>query len=424
MSRGATARLRVPARRLRGPARRVGAILGPDAPAARQALVSLGLNSSTSFIAGSVLGAITGTFERYPGLLVLVPAAIGLRGNVFTAVGTRLSTAIHTGTFRFSTRRDTALGQNVAAAVALTLGLSLILAFVVKGIAVALGIQDSMGLGDLAVVSVAGGLIASAPVLGATLAMAAGAVRFGWDLDNVSAPIVSTLGDVLTLPALWLATGLIGFHLFTPSLAVVLTIGAAGALVLGLRSSLDDLRRICRESLPVLAVAGAVSAMAGITVEKQFGSFSRYPALLVLLPAFLSSSGALGGILSSRLASKLHLGLVPPAGLPSREARRDIALVAVLAVPVFLFNAVGAHLVARLINEASPGLGAMVAVTAAGGALALLFVLVVAYYGTVAAFRLGVDPDTYGIPLVTSSVDFAGAFALVLAIVALGVGAR
>jgi mgtE-like transporter len=54
--------------------------------------------------------------------------------------------------------------------------------------------------------------------------------------------------------------------------------------------------------------------------------------------------------------------------------------------------------------------------------VAVAFVLAVAYYGTVAAFRLGVDPDTYGIPVVTSSVDFAGAFALVLAIVALGVG--
>jgi mgtE-like transporter len=66
----------------------------------------------------------------------------------------------------------------------------------------------------------------------------------------------------------------------------------------------------------------------------------------------------------------------------------------------------------------------MVEVTALGGVFALAFVLVVAYYGTVAAFRLGVDPDTYGIPLVTSSVDFAGAFALVIAIVSLGVGPR
>lgn len=406
------------------PLGRLGAILGPDASAARQALVSLVLNSSTSFVAGTVLGAITGTFERMPGLLVLVPAAIGLRGNIFSSVGTRLSTAIHTGTFRFSGRRDTVLGQNVAAAVSLTLGLSLVLAFLAKGIAVALGIEHSVPLTDLAVVSVAGGLIASAPVLGATLGMAGGAVRFGWDLDNVSAPIVSTLGDVITLPALWLATGLVGLHLVTPGLAVVLGAVALVALVFSLRSELDELRRISRESLPVLAIACAVSAMAGITVEKRFASFSRYPALLVLLPAFLSSAGALGGILSSRLGSKLHLGLVPPGAVPSREARRDIALVGALGVPVFLFNAVGAHWVAVLFHQASPGLGRMVEVTALGGVFALAFVLLVAYYGTVAAFRLGVDPDTYGIPLVTSSVDFAGAFALVIAIVSLGVGPR
>jgi mgtE-like transporter len=141
----------------------------------------------------------------------------------------------------------------------------------------------------------------------------------------------------------------------------------------------------------------------------------------VLLPAFLSSAGALGGILSSRLASKLHLGLVAPESFPSREARRDIRVVALLAVPVFIFNGVGAHYVGLLLGQESPGLGRMLLVTAVGGVVAVAFVLVVAYYGTVASFRLGVDPDTYGIPVVTSS-DFAGAFALVLAIVALGVG--
>ena len=43
----------------------------------------------------------------------------------------------------------------------------------------------------------------------ATIALAAGSVRYGWDLDNVTAPIVSTLGDVLTLPALWVASLLV-----------------------------------------------------------------------------------------------------------------------------------------------------------------------------------------------------------------------
>lgn len=397
-------------------------LFGGDLHGARQSLVALFLNSSTSFVAGAVLGAITGTLEKYPGLLVLVPAAIGLRGNIFTALATRLSTAIHTGTFRFSSRRDTVLGQNVQAAVVLTLSLSAVLAVLAKLIAVALGIEGTIPVGDLAVISVLGGMLASVAVLGATVGMAGGATRYGWDLDNVSAPIVSTLGDVLTLPALWLATYLIGIRFVTPTLALVVGAGAVVVLVLGWRTDLPDLARIVRESVPILAVACAVSAMAGITVEKRLGSFTEYPALLVLLPAFLSSAGALGGILSSRLASKLHLGLVGAQSVPSREARRDIRVVAALAVPVFLLNGIGAHVVGTVLGQASPGIGRMLAVTVLGGVVAVGFVLAVAYYGTIAAFRLGVDPDTYGIPVVTSSVDFAGAFALVLAIVALGVG--
>ena len=55
-----------------------------------------------------------------------------------------------------------------------------------------------------------------------------------------------------------------------------------------------------------------------------------------------------------------------------------------------------------------------------GGLLATVFVVVVAYYATVVAVRFGLDPDTYGIPMVTSSLDFVGAFTLILAIVAVG----
>ena len=402
--------------------RRLDVLFGGDLTGARQSLVALGLNSTTSLVAGAFLGSITGTFERHPGLLVLVPAAIGLRGNIFSTLGTRLSTAIHTGTFRFTARRDTVLGQNVLAAVVLTMGLSLILAVLVQIVAVAFGIPNAIAVDDLIVVSVIGGAMASVFVLLATVGMAGGATRYGWDLDNVSAPIVSTLGDVLTLPALWLATGLVGISVVTPSIALVVAVGSITAVVLGWRSSLTDLRRIVRESIPILSAACAVSALAGITIEKRLDSFTEFPALLVLLPAFLSSAGALGGILSSRLASKLHLGLVTAQGVPSREARRDISFVALLAVPIFLINGVGAHLVGGALGHASPGLGRMLLVTTLGGVVAVAFVLTVAYYGTIAAVRLGVDPDTYGIPVVTSSVDFAGAFALVLAIVAIGVG--
>ena len=57
----------------------------------------------------------------------------------------------------------------------------------------------------------------------------------------------------------------------------------------------------------------------------------------------------------------------------------------------------------------------------AGGMLSMALVVALAYYGTILAVRAGVDPDTYGIPVVSSSVDFIGAFTLILAIVALGI---
>jgi mgtE-like transporter len=387
---------------------------------ARQGLVALALNSSTSLVAGAVLGSLTATFERRPGLLVLVPAAIGLRGNVFGSLGNRVSTSIHAGELQLRLRATTVLGQNVLAATALTLGMSLVLVVVAALVSVGLGLGPTIGLADLALVSVGGGVVASLPVLAATLGLAAGAVRYGWDLDNVTAPLVSTLGDVLTLPALYLATGLLGIGLVTSTLGWALAAAAIAALVIAARSELPQLQRIVRTSIPVLLFAGVISSLAGVALERRLDTFTALPALLILVPAHLSSSGALGGILSGRLSSQLHLGLVAPTGLPSRAARRDLWFVAGLSIPVYLANGVGAHYVARALGAESPGLDHLVAASLLGGLAAMLVVLVIAYYGTIASVRLGIDPDTYGIPLVTSTVDLVGALTLVVAITTLG----
>jgi mgtE-like transporter len=387
---------------------------------ARQGLVALALNSSTSLVAGAVLGSLTATFEARPGLLVLVPAAIGLRGNVFGSLGNRVSTSIHAGELQLRLRRTTVLGQNVLAAAALTLGMSLILVLVAALVSVGLGLGHTIGFADLALVSVGGGALASIPVLAATLGLAAGAVRYGWDLDNVTAPLVSTLGDVLTLPALYIATGLLGLGLVTSSLGWVLAGAALAALVAGVRSDLPQLQRIVRSSMPVLVFAGIVSSLAGVALERRLDTFSALPALLILVPAHLSSSGALGGILSGRLSSQLLLGLAPPTAVPSRPARRDLAFVAALSIPVYLINGVGAHVVAEALGEQSPGLGKLIAASLLAGALAMVVVLSIGYYGTIASVRLDVDPDTYGIPLVSSSVDLIGALTLAVAIATLG----
>jgi mgtE-like transporter len=387
---------------------------------ARQGLVALALNSSSSLVAGAVLGSITHVFEQYPGLLLLVPAAIGLRGNVFGSLGNRVSTSIHAGELQLRLRGSTVLGQNVLAAGALTLGMSVVLVAIAALVSVGLGLGHTIGLADLSLVSVGGGALASLPVLAATLGLAAGAVRFGWDLDNVTAPLVSTLGDVLTLPALWLATGLLGVGLLTSTLGWVFAAAGVAALVWGVAAAQPHLRRIVRTSLPILVIAGVVSSLAGVALERRLDTFSALPALLILVPAHLSSAGALGGILSGRLSSKLLLGLAPLSAVPSRAARSDLGFVAALSVPVFAANGAGAHLVARVLDVASPGLGDLVAASLLGGLAAMVVVLAIAYYGTIAAIRTDLDPDTYGIPMVSSTVDLVGALTLVVAITTLG----
>jgi mgtE-like transporter len=414
-------RFRIPRPRPLELGRRLVDLLGPTGDAARQSLVALGFNSCTSFAAGAVLGSITHTFEELPGLLVMVPAAIGLRGNIFGAVGNRISTAIHTGTFRVSAKRESVLVQNVLASLSLTFILSLVLAVLARIVAIAFDIQNTISVLDLALISIVGGLIASLVVLAATVVLSVGAVRREWDLDNLVAPTVSTLGDVVTIPALFLATKLLGHGSWTTSASWVMVAVTLGVIAASLRTHLPLFRQIIRESMPVLVVALLLSTLAGIAVEKQLTLFAALPALLVLQPAFVSSAGALGGILSSRVATNLHLGLVQPEMRPGREARRDALLVLMIGFPVFVFNGVGAHFVGRVLGEASPGLGWMVLASLIGGLFAVLFVIALAYYGTIAAWRMDVDPDTYGIPVVTASVDFVGVLALILTLFALGI---
>lgn len=394
-----------------------------DRRALAQGLVALAVNSSTSIVAGLVLGSITGTFEELPGLLVMVPAAIGLRGNIFSTFGSRLSTAIHTGQFRFTLRRGSLVGDNVAASLVLTIGCSVLLAFVAKGFAVGFGVDETIGVLDLVTISVLGGMLASIVVLAASVGLALLAVRYELDLDNLVAPLVSTMGDVLTLPALYLAARIVQETRIGAPAGAVLLVAGAGALIRALVTKRETLRDVSRQSLPVLVAALVLSTLAGLVIEKRLATFSRYPVLLVLIPAFVSSAGALGGVLTSQLSTKLHLGLASPTGWPGRLARSDMGRMAVLAAPVYVFNAVAAHLVGTAVGHASPGLGLVVAAALLGAVPTLFFVAVVGYYGSIAAYRVGLDPDNYGVPLVTSSVDFTGAVCFLVAVVALGVTA-
>ncbi len=136
--------------------------------------------------------------------------------------------------------------------------------------------------------------------------------------------------------------------------ATVSLICLAGT-VRGLRVDGTIVRRVVRESMPVLFMAGAIDCLAGAILEQRLDRFLALPALFILVPPFLEDSNALAGILSSRLASKLHLGLIEPRAWPQQLALIDISINFLFAFAVFFLVGFSANLIAVLTNNADAG---------------------------------------------------------------------
>ena len=387
----------------------------------RQGFAALFLSSTGELVAGLALASIAGILDELVGLAVLIPAAIGMRGAIFGAMGSRLSTAIQTGLFSFSLRRGV-LAENVQAAAVLSLISGVFLAFMARLLSGFLGVEIELSIFDYVVISTVGGTIAGVLLLGITIVVARLSVARGWDMDNIAAPMITACGDILTLPALVAATFLIGIPLLSSALAVGLVLAAAAVLTAALRIGVPALRRILAESLPILALTGTVTILVGVALQDREEQFFTLLALSTLLPAFLQEGWSLGGILSSRLSSKVHLGLLAPRGIPPMNAFRDFTLIYIFATGVYVFIGGVSHLVTvgLFSAEASPGLLTMIGVSTLAGLMATTAAAFAAYYGSILSYRAGLDPDTYGIPIITAAVDLLGFISLIIALVVFG----
>ncbi len=392
-----------------------------EAASIRASSAALVIGLGATLIAGTVLGGANEALAANPGLLVLIPAAIGMRGSIFGALAARLGTGILTGEMGPETTRDSFLGRQVRAATLLTVSTAAEAGVLAWGASVLVG-RPVMGLLDLVAVSVVGGLLASTILLAVTVGVARQSRVRGWSMDDVGAPVITATGDLVTLPALLVATLLVPIGWLAASIGAVGVVAAIVAAVLGLRDGDDMVGRIVRESLVVLTIAVSLQVVAGIVMDARLDTLLSNPALLVLIPPFVAVCGSLGGMLASRLASKLHVGLLAPRTWPSALAGLDISLTFLLALGSFVGVGGVGWVAARLAGLAPPAAPAMVATSLVGGLLATVVVAIVAYAAAVATFRFGLDPDNHGIPIVTACMDLFGILCLVGAIGLMGVG--
>jgi mgtE-like transporter len=385
----------------------------------RQGMVSLSISGLGNIPTGLALGAMSGRLEELPGLFILIPAAIGMRGAIFGALGSRFGSALQAG-LDLSWTPGGRLRQNVAATLSLALASSLFLAVVARAVTTATGLP-SIDIWSYTVISVLGGIISGVIILGLTLMLARAGAQRGWDLDSVASPMITFMGDLVTLPALFLASLLAGLGTATTVVGMLCAVVCVVAGVIGWLAPGKIARRIVRESAVTLMLSGIVNALAGALLEHRQERFFTHRALLVMLPAFLENAGALGGIVSSRLASKLHLGAIRPRVLPERLAALDISLAGPWSVLNFALTGATAHIVARALDFPSPGLAQMTLIALVGGALATIGAAIVAYATAVATFRFDLDPDNHGIAAVTSTMDLVGVVCLLAGAALVGV---
>lgn len=401
-------------------ARRVYRTLRSERRTLQQGVAALALSTAAGFVAGLILGSITGTLELLPGLLVLIPASVGMRGMIFGAMGARLGTGIAAGVFEPSLRRDGLLARNVEVAVISAVLSSFYLAGMAKLVASAFG-EDTVSVWDLVTISVLGGVLASAVILVVTVVLAVQSFRRGWDLDAVSTPMVTAIGDMITLPALFLATFIARNDSLNAIAAALCTAAAIGALAWAVLRSSREVRRTLLEMAGVSALAPLLDIFAGAVLEAHRLELEAIPGILILIPPFVSQAGAIGGILSSRLSSKLQLGVITPRGRPESPAFVDATIVVVLGLVVFTAIGVIASLLAAAAGVARPPAGLMLIGTVLAGALVLPVTLVVGYYVAVLTTRFGLDPDNHGVPTITATLDLTGVAAILFVMSVLGV---
>lgn len=408
-------------RRVGAPAGEVARYWSAEARPLQRALVALLLAASADMAAGLSLGHADGPLERLPGLLVLIPGALAIRGTVFGSLGARLGTAMHTGQFEQDLAPGGWLWRQLEAAQLLTVILSVETAAIAKAIGAGLGLA-MLPLWDLVAISVLGGLLAGVALMAVTVTLARTAQRRDWNMDDIGAPTITAAGDLFAIPALLLATVAAQRGAVTATIGIASTVGGVAAAAYGWFHPRADVRRLVRESVGVLSLAAALSVVAGVVIESRGDLFRSTPSLLVLFPAFLAMFGALGGSLASRLTSKLHLGLLEPRALPTRPAALDISSTYLMAVAVFTFVGAATWAVSLATGLDQPGLMRLLGVAVLGGLMGTSILSVVAYTASTATYRFGLDPDNHAIPIVTSTMDFLGMLCLVAALALLQVG--
>ena len=383
-------------------------------------LLALTIAAIADLIAGLFLTTMEDILLAIHGMMIMIYCAIGMRGNIFGAMGSRLGTSMHMGTFKMTFKKNSVLRSNVEAALALTLSLSIIMG-VVGWVVTVVFFGPTIDPFRFVFISLVGGILAGAIVVIFNIIIAYVGFKRDWDVDNITAPLIAAAGDIATVPMIFVATLMqeaIADDWIIYAVCIILTVVSIYVMVSILlrknrrRKRMNEAKRILRQSTPVLLVCMLFEILAGVVIQNETDSLVQYAVILVLLPAFLNEGNALSGMLTSRLSSMLHLGTLDPTPLPQKGAYENFMLIYILAAVTFIMIGSAAFGV----QPDSLAYVTVIAIVLIAGMLTTTVINILSYYVAIAATKFNLDPDDHCIPITSSVMDVVGTVILVTVI--------
>lgn len=337
---------------------------------------------------------------------ILVPALLGLKGNLEMTLASRLSTHAHLG------HLETSLTSLIMGNLCLIQCQAVLVGFLAAMAAVAMGWipEGQFDIHHALLLCASSVLTASSASLVLGLIMIGVVVisrKININPDNVATPIAASLGDLTTLALLsWIASLLynsIGTSVILPS--IIVFVGAVLVPVCGYVAWKNNFTRQALDEgwVPVVS-AMVISSAGGLILDH---TVTVYKGIAVYQLVINGIGGNMVAVHASRLSTSLHTGQKPGSVISSTT--KLLLLMVIPGQLIFIYT------IGYLRAGHTSTTPSFILVYMCAALLQVFLLLTISHYMVVWMWKMGIDPDNSAIPYLTALGDLLGTALLGLA---------